>query len=544
MGGPQTITIVSLRRLSTLFVGLALLVSALRAAKGEPYPGLDRKWTHYQSPNFELYSANSERESRDVLEKMELLRALFLDTFQLKPRLPQPVTLFTFARQDEFDAYLPASHRSRDISYAGSCNNFPDRTVITLAPASNRNQARQVVYHEYIHYLFRITEQNPALWFNEGMAELFSTMDEDDGWLVLGTPAKGRVQELHTYPMMPFDQLFAVRPDSSLFKDSVDTGIFYAQSWAFLHYCRFGLHKIPAEKMELFLRVAGSPEIQDKAEQFRAICKNLLGMDYPELLREMERYALSGRFQGRKTKRPVIADPKTYEVRSVSADEMGERLAELMLRSTGSPSANLYLRNRMEQGSSLRLHELMGSMAIVAKEPDVARDHWRQAVELGTTNVAIFRELALLESNTVFDQFNLDYRMPPKRADDLRNLLKKSIEFAPTQSMGYEMLAWVEASVGQPELDNVKLVQGHFNSLNDRPRTLLALVLVRMRLGQDQDAAELLQQLGKLQPNDWVRYCAELTAARLENRPVNVERLPKLQGPGRRITPPVINLPH
>ncbi len=516
----------------------------MRAAKGEPYPGLERKWTHYQSPNFELYSAKGDRESRDVLEKMELLRALFLDTFKLQPRLPQPVTLYFFARQDEFDAYLPASRRGGDSSYAGYCNSFPDRTVISLAPMNDRSQTRQLVYHEYIHYLFRITEQNPVPWFNEGMAEIFSTMDEDKEWVVLGTPVKGRVQDLHTYPMMPFGQLFAVRSDSPLFKDSVDTGIFYAQSWAFLHYCRFGLHKIPPEKMELFLRVAGSPDIQEKAEQFRAVCKDLLGMDYPELLRELEHYVMSGRFQGRKAPRPAIADPKGYEVRSVPADEMGERLAELMLRSTGSPIANLYVRNRLEQGPDLRLHELMGSVALMADETDVARDHWRQAVELGTTNAAIFRELARLESNTVFAEFNLDYRMPPKRADDLRKLLKKSIECAPTQSMGYEMLAWVEASVSQPEIANVKLVQGHFNTLNDRPRTLLALVLVRMRLGDEKDAADLLKELGKLQPNDWVRYCAELTAARLENRPVDSERLPKLKMPGMRIKMPAITLPH
>jgi tetratricopeptide (TPR) repeat protein len=295
--------------------------------------------------------------------------------------------------------------------------------------------------------------------------------------------------------------------------------------------------------MDLFLRVAASPDIQENPEQFRAACQDLLGMGYPELQREIERYVLTGRFEGQKARRPTIADPRAYLARSVSPDEMSNRLAELALRSTGSPTANLDVRNRLERSPDLRLHEVLGAIALMGDENDEAREHLRQAVELGATNPATFRELARLEFNLVFGEFNLDYRMPPKRADDLRHLLKKSIECAPTQSTGYEMLAWVEASVEKPDLANVKLVQDRFNVLNDRPRTLLALALVRMRLGREKEAAGLLKQLEKLQPNDWVRYRAELTAARLENRPVDSARLPDLHRPGVQFTMPVINLP-
>jgi hypothetical protein len=517
---------VSFRRLTILIAGIALLAQVLRAAKGEPYPGLGRKWHYYQSPNFELYSANGDRDSREVLEKMELLRALFLDTFQLKPRLPQPVTLYFFAKQEEFDAYLPASVRGGTAKYAGYCYNYPDRTVITLAPTRDRRATREVVYHEYIHHLFRITEQNPAPWFNEGMAELFSTMEEDKEWLVLGLPVVRRVLELQHSRMMPFDQLFAVRYESPVFRESGHSGIFYAQSWAFLHYCRFGVNKIPADKMAIFLRVAGSPDIQERSEEFRSACRELLGMNYQELLREMERYVTSGRFQGGKAKRPVIADRQTYQMRDVAPEEIAVRLAEVSLRFTGSPTANLYVRGRLEQAPDARLHELMGSVASQADETDGAREHWRQAVELGTTNVAIFRELARLEANLVFGQFNLDYRMPEKRATDLRHLLQKSIECAPTQSAGYEMLAWVEASVAKPDIANVNLVQQHFKTLNDKPRTLLALVLVRYHLGETKEALELLDQLGKFDLNPWSAYGAEVTRARIEDRPVNQAKLP------------------
>src|SRR5207342_3132143 len=135
---------------------------------GEAYPGLGRKWQYYQSPNFELYSANDDRDSREVLEQLELLRALFLDTLKLTVRMPQPVTIYYFDREADFNGYRPTVHRGSEVKFLGSCSNYVDRTVITLAPVRDSDRSREVVYHEYIHYLFRITEQNPAPWFNEG----------------------------------------------------------------------------------------------------------------------------------------------------------------------------------------------------------------------------------------------------------------------------------------------------------------------------------------------------------------------------------------
>jgi hypothetical protein len=46
---------------------LAIHATGLSAAMTEPFPGVDAKWRYYQSPNFELYSRNSDSESRDLL---------------------------------------------------------------------------------------------------------------------------------------------------------------------------------------------------------------------------------------------------------------------------------------------------------------------------------------------------------------------------------------------------------------------------------------------------------------------------------------------
>ena len=515
-----------LLRLSLLL--LALLSVRAGAAPAEAFPGLNRKWTHYQSPNFELYSCRNEAISREILERMELLRAVFLDTFKLPVRMPQPVTLYCFSSEKDFKGYMPANRRG--VSYDGFCLAHPDRTVITLAPTWSGETGGEVVYHEYIHCLMHMAEENPLPWYNEGVAELFSSVTADQKWVTFGNPLPGRVYTLQQRKLMSLGKLFTVTYDDPLWRSEDGTSLLYAESWILLHYLFFGENQIPAPKSSLFLRAASTQLAQKQPEEFRAFTRETLGTDYPGLEAQLDRYIRSGRFMGRKVLRPTIAAPKSYAMRAVGAEEMTLRLAELALRYTDSGYANLTIRNEVQRQPDARLNEVLGAMAQQAGELDVARERWLAAVELGSQNVAVYRELGRLESNLVFGQFNLDYRLPEERAARLRLLIGKSLEAAPAQITGYEMLAWVEATAQKPDVTSVIRVQKEFNRLNDKPRTLLALVMVRMRLGQTKEALALLDDMNKLQPNDWALFCAELTRARLENRPVDETKLPPSNG--------------
>jgi hypothetical protein len=133
--------------------------------------------------------------------------------------------------------------------------------------------------------------------------------------------------------------------------------------------------------------------------------------------------------------------------------------------------------------------------------------------------------------------------MPEERAARLRNLLHKSVASAPEQSRGYEMLAWVEATAPKPDIATVIEVQKRFDTLIDKPRTLLALVMVRLRLGQKGDALQLLDQLESLKPNPWTLYFAEIIRARAESRPVDENKRPATET-GRSLQPLNLNLPH
>lgn len=500
--------------------GLVLLLAAgvVTAPAKDTFPGESRKWRHYQSANFELYSGNSERESREVLQNLELFHAAFLDFTRLPVRRPLPVTVFYFADDDDFRAYAPAAYGKKH-AFAGFYVERPDRAVILLSPRDELKQAQQLVFHEYVHHLFRIMEERPPPWYNEGMAELFSTLQEESGHLVLGRPVAGRVVQLQREGVMPLEQLFAVSHESAVFREGEHTGQFYSQSWALVHFCYLGASDIPREKLARFLNVARSPRFAEQPERVRAFCRELFGFDYPELEQRVRTYMRVGRYQGRTLPLPPVPDAKTYAARAVPPEEMRLRLAEVAARVNRTPESRLALLHGADRHpEDTRLDETLGMLAYYENDQTGARERWERAIEHGTANPAVFHEVARLMTQRLFAQFDPFYQMPDEMAAKLRVLLRHSIEAAPQQTAGYETLAWVEATSAECVVANVNLVQEHFPQLKTRDRTLVSLALVRHRRGDNAGALALLDELPKLDADDWSVRAAERLRAKIEGR--------------------------
>lgn len=500
-------------------VWLLLLGGAIVASAKDTFPGERRKWHHYQSPNFELYSGNSDRESRELLYQLELVHATFLEFFNLKIRLPLPVTVFYFGDEDDFGAYAPEGY-GKENRFAGFYVARADRATIMMKPREEMKQALQTIVHEYVHHLFRVTEERPPTWFNEGMAELFSTLEEEFGKIHLGRAKPGRVIELQQEGLMPFEELFAVTHSSPVFRTGTHTGKFYAQSWALLHFCYVGLNDLPRDKLELFLRVARSPRMADDPARVEQIFRQLLGIDYAELKVRVTRYVRSGRYQGRILPMPGgVPVAKSFARRDVPPEEIRLRLAELAVRVNRSPEGKLALLHAADRDSAeLRLHETLGMLALAEGDIGGARERWERAIEGRTTNPAVYHELARLMTQRLMASFDPHYRMPDEMAATLRVLLRRSIEAAPQQTAAYETLAWVEGTSAECVVPNVNLVQERFPQLKTKDRTLVSLALVRHRRGDNAGALALLDDLPKLDPDEWSERAAERLRAKIEGR--------------------------
>lgn len=480
--------------------------------------GVDDKWRYYRSPNFELYSRNSESESRELLHNLELLRAVCLERFKFTERARLDITVYYFRTVEDFRAY-GAEFYGKSNFFKGYYFSRPDRAVISLAPSETAEGAQRMIFHEYVHHLFRTAEENPPVWFNEGLAEFLAGMRVDGDSIEIGHPHAGRLRALRAEKLMPLGTLFGVTHQSPILRSSDHTGLFYAQSWGLLHYWYCGDGKFPPNAVERFLRVADDRKSADAAD-LRAVFNDCFGFDYPEMERRLDRYVGGGTYRYSRRAAPKIDKMSTYEMRLVPREEIRVRLAELALRVNRAPLAKLQLLEAIDKNpADPRPFEVLGVEALMERDENGARDRWEQAVAAGTRNVAIYRELGLIESRTWFHQFDYNFRLPAETTERLRSRLQRSIEYAPQQSAAYEMLAWVEAFAEQPSIRNVNLVQGYFGALQKKQRTLLALAFVRVRVDKPDEARALLDQLDKMEPDAWTARGAEIVRAKLEGRP-------------------------
>lgn len=495
------------------FAGLALLgILDCRAGTDDSFPAEKRKWRCVKSPNFELYaSGGSERDVRALAYRLEVLRALFIEKLHLRERRPLAVTVYAFDDDDDFLAY--GIHQN----YAGLYVERLDRGVILLRSVSQQATTLPIVAHEYIHCLFRIGDEDLIPWYNEGMAELFSTVEIENGSVVFGRPPPGRLSAIKQDELLPLDMLFTIDRRSPHLGAHNRAAPFYAESWALLHYFYCGENSLPRDKVEEFLRLAREPASVADPAKVRESCRRLLGVDYPELMQQMMSYLKIGKYRKVIFPLPAVDDPKTYAARIVPREEAHLRLAKLAFHISRDPVSKQVLKQAVDHAPlDPWIAEALAVDSMGEHDEGVTRAYWEKAIEAGTTNPAAFRELCLMENRKWFGRFNFDLRLEAEVTARIRKLLTRSITLFPQQYTAYEILAWVEAFAPTPDAGNVKLVADNFVLVKDRPRTLLALAVVAARSGDKSSAADCLDKIATANPPAAVVSQAKIIRDRLQ----------------------------
>ncbi len=507
-------------------------------------PGADDKWRHLQSPNFEVYSRNSEGDSRQLLYNLELVHAIFFETFGFTPVRTMPVTVYFFSRDRHFEFYNPAGYEKvRNI--AAFYHPELDRGVMTVAPLPSYEAAQQLAFGSYTYHLLRLMDEAAPVWFSQGVAGVFQNLELLSKEFELGRSDANRVGRLQQARFIPVEAMFAADHQTRVFRENQNNHLFRDESWALVHYLYFGRHELPRDKLSAFVRHVLEHSQRFDAETTRRVFEELLGISYAELNKRLGDYLRKGRYVYTRHALPKVAAAGTYALRRVPKDEINLRLAELALRVNRAPQGRLLLLQGVDRlPEDVRLYETLGADAAKDGDWHLAAEWWGKALAHGSENPAALHELAMHEGRQRFSTVDLYYRLPAEATEHLRTLLHKSIAASPRQAQAYELLAWVEATAQTPSIRNVNLVQAHFNLLKQPQRTLLALAMVRLRLGMTEDAAKLLNAIENAGADAETRYALEIIRAHLEGRPVNQDHLPvRGQAQDVRIRADRINLP-
>ena len=126
----------------------------------------------------------------------------------------------------EFRLYQPSK------PVRGFYQGGPERNYIVMLDGE---ESYRVAFHEYIHLVLNHTSARLPKWFEEGLAEFYSTVGLTREKLIIGKPIPAHVRTLADAVWLDADTFAGVDRDSPAYNDHDQVGMFYAQSWGLVH---------------------------------------------------------------------------------------------------------------------------------------------------------------------------------------------------------------------------------------------------------------------------------------------------------------------
>jgi len=340
-------------------------------------------WVQVSSDTYVVKSSAGEERARRVLKELEgfhqLVGMLVFRATEL-PELPIEVMLIG---DDQTMKELAPEYNGRKVAVAGYYQRGQVRDFIVLSGRVFPETLTSVVYHELTHYfLGRSLVYRPA-WLGEGLAEYFATAEVRDEEISLGGLSADRLQLLKNNQPLPLKVLFAVDTNSPYYNETSKANMFYAESWAFVHFMMHGEY---ADRFKRYLEALTRGDA------------NLL--DYLKLNeRDLELHFLNYLkvFIQRATRThvKVAGEPWQMKVESIPDTEAQISIAEIFLANGKLQDARRYLE------------------AVAARDPEFSRAIYYRGVLAAIAGDAAARDL--------FVDALLDPHLGPRAAVQLVN---------------------------------------------------------------------------------------------------------------------------
>ena len=405
-------------------------------------------WTSVTTKNFTLVGNASEKEIKEVATRLEQFRDVFSRLFpRMKLSSSTPTTVVVFKNNNSFKPYKPVAD-GKIVEVAGYFQAGRDVNYIALSTDRTSEDNFRIIFHEYVHLLINNSFGRAAVppWFNEGLAEYYSTFEIADSRKVsLGVPIANHLYLLRASKLWPLQRLLGI-DYYSLERNGHDSrGIFYAQSWALIHYLLQGDNGVRRPELGRFidLLLAQTPLEQAFREAFK--------VDFATVGRELGRYIQQSRyntnvatferkleFDADMTSRPLTeAQALTY-------------LGDLLHHMQRTPEAMVKLREALKLEPNLSMANASLGIALAYEEKfEEAKSHLAKAVaDDSSSYLAHFYYAYALSKQGMNEELRVE-NYSAEDAATMRAELAKSIKANPDFAESYNLLAFVNLVTNQ-----------------------------------------------------------------------------------------------
>jgi tetratricopeptide (TPR) repeat protein len=261
------------RLVQSIVLVFALAGLSAVAIHGNPQPSepkVSRDWKRVRSESFVVAGNTGQGELSRAVTEIEAFRRTLKAVYpSMALSTDVPTVVVAFKDDASFNRFRPRDEKGRIRKYVGGYfMATPDVVYMVLPNSENREVTYRVVFHEYAHFVFHHNLRGLPQWLDEGLADFYSTFEGNyrEGQSLVGKYVEERVRTLRSQSILfPLQQLMTAEGAYNLTKNPNTVGMFYAQSWALVHYLQVGHGGKRPGQLTAYLRALQSGRSVDEA---------------------------------------------------------------------------------------------------------------------------------------------------------------------------------------------------------------------------------------------------------------------------------------
>ncbi|MGH9839302.1 MAG: tetratricopeptide repeat protein, partial [Blastocatellia bacterium] len=402
----------------------------------------------------------------------------------------RPITVVVFREDNSYKPFKPL-YQGKPADVSGYFQASDDAVHITLAADWQQSFADSVMFHEYVHVLTSNGARSLPTWLNEGIAEYYSAFEiSGDRKIRVGKPIAGHIRLLRERPLMPLATLLAVNEASPLYNESDKKNLFYAESWALVHYLMLGKEG-GQEQFRQFINALREDKPAD--ESFRQAFQ----APYETIEQELRNYLQRNLYRDQQVifDREIVFD-SSMSASLLSKAEVQAHLGDLLWHIQRAGEAETFLNRALALDPKLALaHRSLGMLRFGQRSFTEASRHFRQAAESNPRDYLAHYYHALSLQQEQADEMGYVSGYPDETVKAMRASLEKARELAPEFAETYKQLAFIYLVLGENLDEAVGLLKQALALAPDREEFRYTLARVYLRRQNYAAARQTAEQI-------------------------------------------------
>lgn len=428
-------------------------------------------WIEVKSPHYTIYCNGNEHDGRRVAAQFEEIRALFEQNFpKLKVDFGKPTLVFVLKDENSLKLLMPTYGQNKNaMKLAGFYHPSNDMNfaVVRSDVTGTGANAYHVMYHEWAHGLFRLNFRALPMWLDEGMAEYWGGSDITNKEGHVGMADARQLRILQQGPFLPISTLVSIDSTSPLYNTQDHSGMFYAESWAIVHYFALAPEVRDQHLLEKYL--AALHETDDPIE-----AANRSFGDLKKLGDKLEAYTRQSAFLYQKIPLKSDINEKDFSARRISPAEGLLAQAKYLLRSGHLPEALAALHEAETLDSKTSgLHDGMGYYHFMKADLENAQKEFDLAVAENPADATAYYYMASIH----YRKNGYDMETLPVIIGNLEKAIALQPNFAPAHAflcIAYSKSADQKAKALTEAKTAMELEPGNLGYFIDAGRSLVA----------------------------------------------------------------------